>query len=72
MYYSCFIYSSGGWVLDNFPNTREQYDVMLDRGIIPDETILLKDESPATEVIHKRWQEKHADGMYSSSRYDKT
>eukprot|EP00794_Sanderia_malayensis_P000181 gene181-794_t len=46
---------AGGWILDNFPHTRDQFNVMVERGIIPDNLICLKDNSDGMEVLLKRW-----------------
>ncbi|XP_067049308.1 adenylate kinase 9-like [Acropora muricata] len=46
---------AGGYVLDNFPRTREQFTSMVERNIIPDEVISLKDESENGEFLLKRW-----------------
>ena len=50
-----FIDSAGGYVLDNFPRTREQSTSMFERNIVPDEVIYLKDDSDSGEFLLKRW-----------------
>lgn len=52
---SLFFSRNGGWIFDNFPRTREQWNAMLDRGILPDDVILLKDESENGNFLLKRW-----------------
>lgn len=46
---------AGGYVLDNFPRTREQFTSMIERNIVPDEVIYLKDDSDSGEFLLKRW-----------------
>ncbi|KAL9969395.1 hypothetical protein ACROYT_G021608 [Oculina patagonica] len=46
---------AGGFVLDNFPRTREQFTSMIERNIVPDEVICLKDDSENGEFLLKRW-----------------
>ncbi|XP_033125059.1 adenylate kinase 9-like isoform X4 [Anneissia japonica] len=46
---------AGGWVLDNFPQTRDQWNVLIDRGLAPDEVIMLKDTSEGGVSLLKRW-----------------
>ncbi|XP_077977825.1 adenylate kinase 9-like isoform X2 [Glandiceps talaboti] len=45
----------GGWILDNFPRTRDQWTVMIDRGLMPDEIICLRDTSESGTILLKRW-----------------
>ena len=53
----CF--RNGGYVFDNFPITREQWGLLLEkggeRGIIPDDVIVLRDESENGEYLLKRF-----------------
>eukprot|EP00795_Rhopilema_esculentum_P017699 gene17699-9356_t len=46
---------AGRWILDNFPHTREQFNIMVERGILPDNLICLKDNSDGGELLLKRW-----------------
>lgn len=50
--------SAGGWILDNFPNTREQFNMMVDRGIVPDDVFVFRDDSN-NEILINRWIEKN-------------
>ncbi|EDO36193.1 predicted protein [Nematostella vectensis] len=47
--------SFGGYVIDNFPRSREQFSAMVERGIIPDDVVILRDESDNGEFLLKRW-----------------
>ena len=58
----CFFPSAGGYVLDNFPRTREQFTSMIERNIIPDEVICLKDDSENGEFLLKRWYQTNKEG----------
>ena len=60
-----FLPSAGGYVLDNFPRTREQFTSMIERNIIdiiPDEVICLKDDSENGEFLLKRWYQTNKEG----------
>ena len=49
-------YRNGGWILDNFPRTREQWNVLVERNTyVPDDVIVLKDESDNGDQLIKRW-----------------
>ena len=61
----CFLPSAGGYVLDNFPRTREQFTSMIERNIIPDEVICLKDDSENGEFLLKRWYQTNKEGKNS-------
>ena len=61
----CFLPSAGGYVLDNFPRTREQFTSMIERNIIPDEVICLKDDSENGEFLLKRWYQTNKEGENS-------
>ena len=55
--------SNGGWVLDNFPRTREQWNVLIEKGgQLPDDVICLRDDSDNGDYLVKRW--------YRSNRED--
>lgn len=47
--------SAGGWIVDNFPLTREHWTVLIDRGLAPDEVVFLKDSSEGMTFLLKRW-----------------
>ena len=47
----------GGYVLDNFPFTREQFTLLIERALIPDSVICLKDDSEHGSFLYKRWAE---------------
>ena len=44
----------GGWVLDGFPSTREQWAGMLEQQLIPDCVISLQDSSDRSLVLAER------------------
>ncbi|XP_071818767.1 adenylate kinase 9-like isoform X4 [Apostichopus japonicus] len=46
---------AGGWIVDNFPLTREHWTVLIDRGLAPDEVVFLKDSSEGMTFLLKRW-----------------
>lgn len=39
------LFSFGGWILDNFPQTREQWAMMAEKNLLPDDVVFLKDTS---------------------------
>jgi len=49
-----FVFRDGGWILDNFPENRDQWSAMVDAGIVPDEVLFLSDKTPNFEVIRQR------------------
>lgn len=59
-----FLFSAGGWILDNFPHTKEQFTLIFDRGIIPDDVIVFREESNTNEILVERWHEKNAQGEH--------
>lgn len=50
-----FTLRSGNWILDNFPQTREQFNLMVERGLLPNNLICLKDNSDGGSFLLKRW-----------------
>ena len=48
--------------MDNFPRTREQFTSMIERNIVPDELICLKDDSENGELLLKRWFQTNKEG----------
>lgn len=58
-----FIPSAGGYILDNFPRTREQFTSMIERNIVPDEVIYLRDDTDNGEFLLKRWYHTNKEGM---------
>ncbi|XP_050391523.2 adenylate kinase 9 [Patella vulgata] len=46
---------SGGWILDNFPNTRDQWAVCIEKNITPDDVIILKDNSDNGSCLMERY-----------------
>ena len=41
--------------MDNFPYNRDQWNAMVEKNLLPDEVICLKDESEHHEYLIKRW-----------------
>lgn len=49
--------------MDNFPRTREQFTSMIERNIVPDEVICLRDDSENGEYLLKRWYYTNKEGI---------
>lgn len=49
--------------MDNFPRTREQFTSMIERNIVPDEVISLRDDSENGEYLLKRWYYTNKEGI---------
>lgn len=49
----------GCYVLDNFPFTREQFTLMVERVLVPDSFICLKDDSENGWFLANRWGKLH-------------
>ena len=45
----------GGWILDNFPNTRDQWNQCIEKNFVPDDVIVLKDKGENSNFLLKRW-----------------
>ena len=54
--------STGGWIFDNFPQNKEQFNMLVERGIIPDDVIVFREESTASNILINRWNELHREG----------
>eukprot|EP00111_Clytia_hemisphaerica_P024229 TCONS_00071384-protein len=54
--------SAGGWIIDGFPRTKEEYNLMVDRGIVPDDVFVFNDDSSENECLVERWNKKHRNG----------
>ena len=48
-------FRDGGWILDAFPEDKDQWSAMVEAGVLPDECIVLSDKSPNLSVIRKRF-----------------
>jgi len=48
--------SSGGWILDNFPTTKDQLNMMIERGIVPDDVIVFREDSANNNILNERWE----------------
>lgn len=58
-----FVFSAGGWILDGFPQTKEQFTAMVNRGIVPDDVIVFRDDTDTKEVLVSRWRENNVNGI---------
>ncbi len=51
--------SHGGWVLDNYPQTPDEWAAFLERAaekkFLPDDIIVLRDQSETQDVLLKLW-----------------
>lgn len=56
-------FRNGGWILDNFPRTRDQWTAMIEKAIMPDDVICLKDESENGDFLIKRWYHSDKDAI---------
>ncbi len=45
----------GGYVLDHFPFTREQFTLLIERALIPDSVICLKVDPENVSFLAERW-----------------
>ena len=50
----CNLHRHGGWILDNFPQSREQWALMVEKNILPDDVLVLKDNSDGGKSFHQR------------------
>lgn len=41
--------------MDNFPNTRDQWNLCIEKNFIPDDVIVLKDNSDGSKFLMKRY-----------------
>ena len=57
------LYSAGFYVLDDFPRSREQFSAMVERNIIPDEVVCMRDDSENGEFLLKRWYKDNKEGI---------
>ena len=46
---------NGGWILDNFPRTRDQWNAMVEKSLLPDDIVCLRDESENGDFLVRRW-----------------
>lgn len=54
----------GSWILDNFPNTREQWNACVEKNLLPDDVIVLGEESSESrsayiEVLIRRYSQEN-------------
>ena len=41
--------------MDNFPRTRDQWNAMIEKGLLPDDIVCLKDDSEGGDFLVRRW-----------------
>lgn len=55
----CLCSSHGGWVLDNFPRSPDEWTAYLERAalkkLMPDDLVVLRDQSDTQDALIKRW-----------------
>ena len=52
----CLLFDrNGGWILDGFPENKDQWAALVASDIVPDEYIVLTDRSQNMEFIRKRY-----------------
>lgn len=56
--YLSFDFSKGGWVIDGFPLTREQWSSMIDNNVLPDFVVILENEDGDKHILSERFQSK--------------
>ena len=59
---------NGGWILDDFPRNRDQWTVMIERNVLPDEIVLMKDSSDNGDFLVKRWYQLNRDEVDETIR----
>lgn len=58
-----FFLRHGGWILDNFPNTRDQWNLCIERNFIPDDVIVLRDSGDGSKFLLKRYYNMNKDSI---------
>ncbi len=53
------VYSYGGWIIDSFPMTRENWAAMIENNILPDFVICIDDERAPENFLLARFTEVH-------------
>ena len=64
------LYRYGGWVIDGFPLTRENWAAMIENNLLPDFVLNLEDGSAQPDFLLKRMIELHglpADSIVENS-----
>ncbi|KAK7500075.1 hypothetical protein BaRGS_00008622, partial [Batillaria attramentaria] len=56
----------GGWIFDNFPNTRDQWNACVDKGLLPDDVIVLNDNSENGKFLATRYYMMNKDTIDAS------
>lgn len=51
----CFS-SHGGWILDNFPKTRDQMNMCIEKNVLPDDIIVLQDKDNSEFLLRRYYQ----------------
>ena len=61
--FQLYICSHGGWILDNFPNNRDQWNLCIERNFLPDDVIVLKDSGDGSKYLMKRYYNMNKDAI---------
>lgn len=62
-----FVLRFGGWVVDGFPHTREQWSVMLEQQVVPDHVVVLTEPDGKEGALLERIKAEAAgDGTVST------
>ena len=48
-------FRNGGYILDNFPATRDHWNACVEKGVLPDDVVVLQDRSNNYENLTKRY-----------------
>ncbi len=58
-------------MVDNFPQTREHFTLLIERGLAPDEVINMKDSSENGVYLLKRWYKLNKEEVDEKARLRK-
>lgn len=53
--------------MDGFPNSKEQFNAMIEHGIVPDDVIVFREENNDNEVLMNRWNKLIRNGIFPTS-----
>ncbi|XP_075253347.1 adenylate kinase 9-like [Convolutriloba macropyga] len=60
--------ANGGYILDNFPRTRDQWTALQDKGVIVDEVLCIQDNSEGGQYLLKRYYDLNKDEVEEAIR----
>lgn len=49
----------GGWIIDSFPMTRENWTAMIDNELLPDVVVSLEDDEASDDYLLERFKKIH-------------